>query len=169
MGSYIRCFLVSVIACAIVGTFTAVTGASYSYAKTQSNNELASIETRINKGDIKNDLLESLAAIIDRDERNARAHFLAGRAYEYLGFRELAFNQYEIANKLDRRQGKAILELFRKNIEAQDFASALNNLPYLEKAFPNDSAVLFMQGLELQHQERWQEAQMLFEKALKQE
>jgi tetratricopeptide (TPR) repeat protein len=127
---------------------------------------VARLAAEINSGRITDKVLEELGGLLKNNPRDARLHFLAGQAYDHLGYRELANGEYDVADKLDPARSEAALEIFSRKIETEDIAGAFQYLHWLAQRYPQAPAVLLMQGLMLQYQGKLLDAERVLRQAL---
>jgi tetratricopeptide (TPR) repeat protein len=116
-------------------------------AATAHSGELSTWEKKIDDGTADQSVITSLGEIVVRDPTNARAHFLLGRALDMAGFASLAEEEFRQADFLDPTRPGALLELFQSKLDNDDRVGAYKLLGYMAYRFPDDPAVLYMQGL----------------------
>lgn len=108
---------------------------------------LSLLEKRVENGIATPDVVEALGRLVERDPRNGRARFVFGRVLYLAGYASLAEEQFKKADELDPTQPGALLELFQSKLDANDVVGAYKLLGYMAYRFPDDPAVLYMQGL----------------------
>lgn len=109
--------------------------------------DLSELEKQVENGNANDAVLQGLAGVVGSDPRNAKAHFVLGRALDMAGFASLAEEQFRKADELDPTRPGALLELFQSKLDADDKVGAYQLLGYMAYRFPDDPAVLYMQGL----------------------
>lgn len=109
--------------------------------------DLPTLERRVEDGVADQAVISALGQIVSRDPKNARAHFVLGRALDMAGFASLAEEEFRKADELDPTRPGALLELFQSKLDADDRVGAYKLLGYMAYRFPEDPSVLYMQGL----------------------
>ncbi len=128
--------------------------------------ELAALEKQVEDGNATTAVIEKLGHVVERDPKNARAHFILGRALDMAGYASLAELEFRKADELDPTRPGALLELFQSKLDAEDRVGAYKLLGYMAYRFPEDPAVLYMQGLYEFSQGRNQKAEDKLNQAL---
>lgn len=120
------------------------------------------IHLQVLRGFASSQDVNDLQSIIKRDPNDPEAHFVIGEVLNALGFQNLAADQFKLACKsnqnyfLDRYH-----ELLRQNVNY-----VLPITHFAVQHYPNDSAVLYVQGWYAYKRNREPEAAEFYRKAL---
>lgn len=85
--------------------------------------------------------LARLEKLINDNPNNAEAHALLGQCLDKLGMRELAGEQYIIANKLDPERSLGVLEKFHAQFRDGDPADCFDDWVEIRKKYASDPIV----------------------------
>lgn len=159
--------IILALAFTLVGSFTAVLPSVAAPSSTASlEQQLTQIEDKLeHNAGIDEEAIKSIAEILKKNPRNARAHFAAGRMFDRAGYKSLAEQEFKIVDELSPKQPEAVLELFLLKMQADDFAAAFQLYAYLSTRFPDDPSLALMRALILEGQGQLAEAEKLLAKA----
>jgi tetratricopeptide (TPR) repeat protein len=145
------------------------TSSSKQTAAANDDAALAAIEKKIDDPEHKPaEVLQELQVYLGKHPNYAKAHFDAGVVLDRMGYRSLAEQEFTTADKLDPTKPASALNLFRIKIQNDQLADAKSFLQYVAQRFPEDGSVYLMRGLLLMQSGRFEDAQAVFEVALKQ-
>lgn len=130
----------------------AFTSAAPAFAAAQAdavNQRLTQIELDLNTSSqpIKADVLQEVSKIVQANPNNGRAHFVAGRVLQRMGFSTLATQEFEKADKLSPQTADSMLEAFLLKLEQGDPEHAWDYIGFIAKRFPDDPALALTRAL----------------------
>jgi tetratricopeptide (TPR) repeat protein len=136
-------FLVFIAGVALLLPSTCANGADGSVTADSEPAELNKIEQLARYSENPRQALPSLEAILAKEARNSRAHFLLGLVLERSGFADLASQEYDRALELDPNSA---LKIFVSKWENSGPLSAAAYQKYVRDRYPHDPSLLLMQA-----------------------
>lgn len=129
--------------------------------------QLDTIEKKVEKDELGEDVYAQLERIIAQDPKNYRAHLYLGNCYAKLGLPDGAVEEFRLATQYGPGEPKAFVELIKGQIKLGQVPSAMQLLDEAKKKFPKDPEVQFWVGNYLLSKNRWMEAEQTYTEALK--
>jgi tetratricopeptide (TPR) repeat protein len=106
-----------------------------------SSQPLATARQQIKDNHVSEQTLGILQKEIEANPNSGDARALLGQCYDMLGMRELAREQYDIANRVDPNRSIGVLEHFHYTMQTGDPADAFLDWVQIRKQFPLDPEV----------------------------
>jgi tetratricopeptide (TPR) repeat protein len=148
----------------------AINAAAPCFALAQSdavNQRLGQIEGELNTNpNPQPQLLQEISKIVQQNPNNGKAHFLAGRVLQRMGFSTLATQEFDKADKLMPQTPDSMLEAFLLKMEQGEPEAAFDYIGYLAKRFPNDPALALTRALLMESKGQKALAEVFLKKAL---
>lgn len=173
MSSKLRKFLPLLIAFSFsYGALSPIQGANTGDSNTaaaasDTTAKLNEIERRLRtRSGVTPQMVDDLQLILRDEPNNARAHFITGQVYDFLGYMDLAKNEYAAADKLDPTNADSKLILFQRYLNENNTEAARSLMNYVRKNFPGDPSLVLMDGLLFIKSGRIDLAEEHFERAL---
>lgn len=135
----------------------------------QDNAALNEIEHAINGSSssrVDPKALQQLASVLRNEPKSARAHYLLGRAYEHLGFTDMATQEYDLADKLAPNGPNELFDQFADKVTNGDVRGALQYYNYIRDRFPDDPILMLMDAQLCQKRGQVHEIDFYLERAL---
>lgn len=144
------------------------TAPCFALARTDAvDQRLGQIESELSTSQAaKPEMLQEISKIVQANPNNGKAHFLAARVLQRMGFSALATQEFEKADKLSPQTPDSMLEAFLLKLEQGEPEAAFDYIGYVAKRFPDDPAIALTRALLMESKGQKALSEVFLKKAL---
>lgn len=110
-----------------------------------------------------------LEKMVKADRTNARVRYVLGLALDKAGYKELAFEQYKLVERLDPSYTQELIDNFRQAMEKGQYARAAVTCMFVRAVSPREPSLMFLDGMLLRERNRPTEAMAMLQMAAAQD